>query len=708
MMLRVWRRRWVSAMSNSRTLRAAIHFPYSIVTSQEASVSPRTNELRVGVLGLGAIGTIFFTRLGLLATDFKKNELPILHVEAFIKREQFGVWTSKMKSKLSLEGQRRETLEFQVHSDEKVATVENAPNVRVRTLENTGEDGHGNKLDILLVAVKTYDSVGVIRELREKKRHLLKHDALCVLLQNGLGEVPQEEEGRRIEDRWQFASGVTFVGGRVLRFGSVVTSGLETGKTYIAPFDVPGMEKEINVTREEMLWRKESDAKMHMLARVFLAADTDLSGKLVYIMDSFFPQMMLRVWRRRWVSAMSNSRTLRAAIHFPYSIVTSQEASVSPRTNELRVGVLGLGAIGTIFFTRLGLLATDFKKNELPILHVEAFIKREQFGVWTSKMKSKLSLEGQRRETLEFQVHSDEKVATVENAPNVRVRTLENTGEDGHGNKLDILLVAVKTYDSVGVIRELREKKRHLLKHDALCVLLQNGLGEVPQEEEGRRIEDRWQFASGVTFVGGRVLRFGSVVTSGLETGKTYIAPFDVPGMEKEINVTREEMLWRKESDAKMHMLARVFLAAGLHCEVLDANEMQAMLWRKLIVNAAINPVASLLDAPNRSVASTEGSRHCVNLVVQEAIAVANCEKIPLNCSYKELVEDIFEVALNTGANVCSMLADLRREIDAITGRIVAGGKRHGVPTPTNELLLSLIKALEDEGSRRICTSSVS
>ncbi|CAH0489844.1 unnamed protein product [Peronospora farinosa] len=423
--------------------------------------------------------------------------------------------------------------------------------------------------------------------------------------------------------------------------------------------------------------------------------------------------MMLRVWRRRWVSAISNSRTLRAAIHFPYSIVTSQEAAGSPRTNELRVGVLGLGAIGTIFFTRLGLLANEFKtKNELPILHVEAFIKREQFGVWTSKMKPKLSLEGQRRETLEFQVHSDEKAAIVENAPNVRVRTLENTGEDGHGNELDILLVAVKTYDSVGVIRELREKKRHLLKHDALCVLLQNGLGEVPQEEEGRRIEDQWQFASGVTFVGGRVLRFGRVVTSGLETGKTYLAPFDVPGMEKEINVTREEMLWRKESDAKMHMLARVFLAAGLHCEVLDANEMQAMLWRKLIVNAAINPVASLLDAPNRSVASTEGSRHCVNLVVQEAIAVANCERISLKCSYKELVEDIFEVALNTGANVCSMLADLRRgsrtEIDAITGRIVAGGKRHGVPTPTNELLLSLIKALEDEGTRRICTSSVS
>jgi ketopantoate reductase len=39
---------------------------------------------------------------------------------------------------------------------------------------------------------------------------------------------------------------------------------------------------------------------------------------------------------------------------------------------------------------------------------------------------------------------------------------------------------------------------------------------------------------------------------------------------------------------------------AGLRCEVLSAGEMQAMLWRKLIVNAAINPIASLLGGPNK------------------------------------------------------------------------------------------------------------
>lgn len=76
-----------------------------------------------------------------------------------------------------------------------------------------------------------------------------------------------------------------------------------------------------------------------------------------------------------------------------------------------------------------------------------------------------------------------------------------------------------------------------------------------------------------------------------------------------------------------------------------------------------------------------------MNMVVQEALAVAEQEQIPLECTQnvrvarmsqhgcfllpltlgatvllvQELVEDILEVARNTGSNVCSMLADLRR-----------------------------------------------
>ncbi|KAL4150715.1 hypothetical protein PRNP1_010112 [Phytophthora ramorum] len=388
-----------------------------------------------------------------------------------------------------------------------------------------------------------------------------------------------------------------------------------------------------------------------------------------------------------WGLRARNSCVCRGLGRAAFSVLHSEAAVAATRSSEFRVGVLGLGAIGTIFFTRLGLLATNSKT---PALNVDAFIKPQQFEAWARKEKLQFALQKDgAQETLEFHVDSNEEVATAIDTRNVRVRTLESElGDEG----LDVLLVAVKAYDSAAVVRELRENSRHLLKHDALCVLLQNGLGEVPLEEGLTGGDDRWQFANGVTFVGGRALGFGNVLVSGLDTGMTYLAPFGGDGSEDE--------------GAKMKVLAEVFLAAGIHCEVLKTGGMQAMLWRKLIVNAAINPLASLLNATNKSVANSEGSRRCVDMVVQEALAVAQSEQIPLSCTQNELVEEILAVACNTGTNVCSMLADLRRgsrtEIDAITGRIVAGGKRHGIPTPTNELLLSLIKALETEGTRRV------
>lgn len=413
-----------------------------------------------------------------------------------------------------------------------------------------------------------------------------------------------------------------------------------------------------------------------------------------------FDRKMLRI---SCVSATRHSnayRSLGRSIYSAPRLQKSTEAADTICSSKLRLGVLGLGAIGTIFFTRLGRLATSSEANrELPTLTLDAFIKPERFDNWVSKEKLQLCLQGPNEEILEFRLSSSKKMAVLLDTPNVRVRTLDSEGKDGCDDKLDVLLVAVKAYDNVGVIRELRDKNKHLLKEDALCVLLQNGLGEVPEETTSGStgVEDRWQFANGVTFVGGRVAEFGIVVASGLDVGMTYLAPFG--GSERGLRM-------RKEHHVKMNMLAQLLLAAGLRCEVLERNKMQAMLWRKLIVNAAINPLASLLDAPNKSVASSEGSRHCVQMVVQEAFAVAKSEQIPVNCSQNELVDDILEVARNTGNNVCSMLADLRRgsktEIDAITGRIVAGGKRHGVPTPTNGLLLSLIKALEEDGTRRI------
>ncbi|KAI9983205.1 hypothetical protein PInf_007132 [Phytophthora infestans] len=271
-----------------------------------------------------------------------------------------------------------------------------------------------------------------------------------------------------------------------------------------------------------------------------------------------FDRKMLRI---SCVSATRHSnayRSLGRSIYSAPRLQKSTEAADTICSSKLRLGVLGLGAIGTIFFTRLGRLATSSEANrELPTLTLDALIKPERFDNWVSKEKLQLCLQGPNEEILEFRLSSSKKMAVLLDTPNVRVRTLDSEGKDGCDDKLDVLLVAVKAYDNVGVIRELRDKNKHLLKDDALCVLLQNGLGEVPEETTSGStgVEDRWQFANGVTFVGGRVAEFGIVVASGLDVGMTYLAPFG--GSERGLRM-------RKEHHVKMNMLAQLLLAAGM------------------------------------------------------------------------------------------------------------------------------------------------
>ena len=76
------------------------------------------------------------------------------------------------------------------------------------------------------------------------------------------------------------------------------------------------------------------------------------------------------------------------------------------------------------------------------------------------------------------------------------------------------------------------------------------------------------------------------------------------------------------------------------------------------------------------SVAQSEWTRQNVERIVDEAYSVGNLEGIDFEgLSRQEMVEYVLQVARNTGGNVCSMLADLRKgsrtETDAINGKIV-------------------------------------
>lgn len=122
-----------------------------------------------------------------------------------------------------------------------------------------------------------------------------------------------------------------------------------------------------------------------------------------------------------------------------------------------------------------------------------------------------------------------------------------------------------------------------------------------------------------------------------------------------------------------------------------------AELWRKLVVNCAVNAISALAQAPYGVMAAQPAVRALQAAVVQEAVAVAQAEAQALDAA--ELQAAVAGVMQRMPAQRSSTAQDLARgrrsEIDQLNGEIVRAGARHGIATPANQALLALVQLQE-------------
>jgi 2-dehydropantoate 2-reductase len=147
---------------------------------------------------------------------------------------------------------------------------------------------------------------------------------------------------------------------------------------------------------------------------------------------------------------------------------------------------------------------------------------------------------------------------------------------------------------------------------------------------------------------------------------------------------------------AEVELLAAACTRAGMPTSaVADARGPQ---WRKVIFNAATNPIGALTGLTHGRVCEDPELRRLVSGLVDEGKAVAAAQDIELDSDPEELIDHAAkpEVAYDHKA---SMLQDVeaRRptEIDYLNGGIVRFGDEHGVPTPLNCAVWALVKGLE-------------
>jgi 2-dehydropantoate 2-reductase len=134
--------------------------------------------------------------------------------------------------------------------------------------------------------------------------------------------------------------------------------------------------------------------------------------------------------------------------------------------------------------------------------------------------------------------------------------------------------------------------------------------------------------------------------------------------------------------------------SAKFNVEIVQ--DAQSLIWGKLVINAAINPLTAILRVPNGKLLELASARDLMKALAREAAQVAEAEDVQL--PFSDPVTAAEAVARRTAANHSSMLQDVLRgaptEIDAICGAIVNVGQKHKVDTPANWACWKLVEAM--------------
>ena len=121
----------------------------------------------------------------------------------------------------------------------------------------------------------------------------------------------------------------------------------------------------------------------------------------------------------------------------------------------------------------------------------------------------------------------------------------------------------------------------------------------------------------------------------------------------------------------------------------------ERIIWGKLIINAAINPLTALLGIANGKLAEIPAALDLMSRIVNEAVSVS--AKLQISLPYDDPIQQIEKVIRGTALNYSSMYQDIQRsaptEIDQINGSICRLGEINDVQTPYNRSVTLLIKS---------------
>jgi len=210
-----------------------------------------------------------------------------------------------------------------------------------------------------------------------------------------------------------------------------------------------------------------------------------------------------------------------------------------------------------------------------------------------------------------------------------------------------------------------------VLKPDGYAVTLQNGIGNIEALEA---VLGAGRVIPGLSYHSGAIRGLGHVAHT--HRGPTWIGEID------------------RSKSPRILALVDLFERAGAVPELVD--DVVGWVWTKFIHNCAINPVSAAAGIRVGEIPTTPGADELQTRIIEEALAVVRAKGVSLaDNDPMGSIKAFCKVKFNKPSMLQHIEANRETEIEALNGALVREGKALGIPTPYNEAITWMIRAIQ-------------
>jgi 2-dehydropantoate 2-reductase len=235
--------------------------------------------------------------------------------------------------------------------------------------------------------------------------------------------------------------------------------------------------------------------------------------------------------------------------------------------------------------------------------------------------------------------------------------------------KPDLIILGVKVYDLDEVMTQIQP----VLTDKTVILTLQNGI-----DTEDRLIArfKRDCVVGGVAFIYSKIAEPGVID----HYKKGAVAIGELMGHESE----------------RVLKIKALFAAASIPCQL--SKDIRRSKWEKMCWNCVFNPITVLINDNVAKALDHPELLGVIRQIVGEVTAVSAAMKVPLPLDMPERVVKATQEIRDIHTSMYDdWKAGRRTEIAFLNGYIVEKGRELGIPTPVNEALTAMIKAVTEK-----------